>query len=151
MVDKYNNLKDDKYYITISNDSIALSRSFTENDIRYIINRFDHDHYGNLRYLGIKFQNDSEIIKKILDLIPRSSIRELFIGQNDIIHIQNIENHLLKLIQNPNCKLTKLRGNIKNGHIITDDYKKKLFQNNIFLIDVMGVNNEENKKNTQII
>jgi len=133
--------------IDVEKDEIKVHKVININDIQEIANIFQENR--NLGYLSIQHQQDSQIIRSIFNIIPISSIRTLFIGNNDIIHVRNIEHYLLKLILNPNCKLKIIRGNIKNGHRITDDYKEKIkksLQNNIFLIDVMGIKNEENKK-----
>ena len=132
--------------IDVEKYEIKVHKVININDIQEIANIFQENR--DLRYLSIQHQQDSQIIRSIFNIIPISSIRTLFIGNNDIIHVRNIEHYLLKLILNPNYKLTSIRGNIKTNYRISDDFKeeiKKSLQNNIFLIEVMGINNIENR------
>lgn len=137
--------------INIEGSDITLNKIIYTNDIQEIKNILKQNRH--LTYLAIRYQLDSKIIMDILDIISISSIRTLFIGNNNIVKVEEIERHLLELIQNPNSKLKIIRGDIKNGHRITDDYKeeiKKLLQNNIFLKEVMGIHNKENEKISEL-
>ena len=132
--------------IDLGKDDIKVHKVINLNDIQHIAEIFKENR--DLRYLSIQHQQNSQIIIAILNIIPTSSIRILFIGYNDIVRVRDIEHYLLKLILSPNCKLTIIRGNIKIDYRISDDFKEEItksLQNNIFLIEVMGIHNIENR------
>lgn len=79
--------------IDIEGDEIKVHNVININDIQEIANIFQENR--DLIYLSIQHQQDSQIIRFIFNIIPISSIRILFIGNNDIIHVRNIERYLL--------------------------------------------------------